>query len=60
MGLTLCPIGTIFGLYLVLYRIFVGKVAATSALFVAFLLISGLQALFFAMWFDMDYNKHLK
>ena len=60
MGLTLCPIGTIFGLYLILYRIFVGKVAATSALFVAFLLISGLQALFFAMWFDMDYNKHLK
>ncbi len=60
MGLTLCPIGTIFGLFLVLYRIFVGNVAATSALFVAFLIISGLQALFFAMWFDMDYNKHLK
>jgi glycosyltransferase involved in cell wall biosynthesis len=60
MGLTLCPIGTIFGLYLVWYRIFVGKVAATSALFIAFLIISGLQALFFAMWFDMDYNKHLK
>jgi hypothetical protein len=35
-------------------------VAATSALFASLLVISGLQALFFAMWFDMDYNKHLK
>jgi len=25
-----------------------------------FTLISGLQTLFFGMWFDMNYNKHLK
>ena len=60
MGLTLFPVGTMFGLYLFLYRCFVGKVAVTSALFAAFLTISGLHSLFFAMWFDMDYNKHLK
>jgi hypothetical protein len=60
MGLTLFPLGTMLGLYLVLYRLFVGMVAVTSALFAAFLIISGLQSLFFAMWFDMDYNKHLK
>jgi glycosyltransferase involved in cell wall biosynthesis len=60
MGLTLLPVGTMFGLYLFWYRCFVGKVATTSALFAAFLVISGLQSLFFAMWFDMDYNKHLK
>jgi glycosyltransferase involved in cell wall biosynthesis len=60
MGLTLFPLGTMLGLYLVLYRLFVGTVAVTSALFAAFLIISGLQSLFFAMWFDMDYNKHLK
>ena len=60
MGLTLFPLGTILGLYLVLYRLFVGTVAVTSALFAAFLIISGLQSLFFAMWFDIDYNKHLK
>ena len=60
MGLTLFPVGTLFGLYLVWYRLLVGKVAVTSALLAAFLIISGLQALFFAMWFDMDYNKHLK
>jgi glycosyltransferase involved in cell wall biosynthesis len=60
MGLTLCPAGVVFGVYLVLYRLLVGTVAATSALFAVFLIVSGLQSLFFAMWFDMDYNKHLK
>lgn len=60
MGLTLFPAGSIFGLYLLLYRLLVGTVAITSALFAAFLIISGLQSLFFAMLFDMDYNKHLK
>lgn len=60
MALVLLPAGSLFGLYLVLYRCLVGTVAVTSALFAAFLIISGLQSLFFAMWFDMDYNKHLK
>lgn len=60
MGLTLFPAGSIFGCYLFFYRLFVGTVATTTALFAAFLIISGLQSLFFAMFFDMDYNKHLK
>ena len=60
MGLTLFPAGSIFGCCLFLYRLCVGTVATTTALFAAFLIISGLQSLFFAMLFDMDYNKHLK
>lgn len=60
MGFVLTPIGIGFGFYLLIYRIFVGPVAATSALFAAFFAISGLQSLFFAMWFDMEYNKELK
>jgi len=60
MGFVLTPIGVIFGCYLLIYRIFVGSVVATSALFAAFFTISGLQSLFFAMWFDMEYNKDLK
>lgn len=60
MGFFLTPIGIGFGFYLLIYRIFVGPVAATSALFAAFFTISGLQSLFFAMWFDMEYNKGLK
>ena len=60
LGFILTPIGVIFGCYLLVYRLLIGPVAATSALFAAFFAISGLQSLFFAMWFDMEYNKELK
>jgi glycosyltransferase involved in cell wall biosynthesis len=60
MGITLTPIGIMFGFYLMGYRLCAGSVQSTSALFAAFLYISGLQSLFFAMWFDMDYNKELR
>ena len=60
LGLSLTPAGGILGLYLFVVRILGHGVAATSALFAAFLFISGLQSLFFAMWFDMEYNKTLK
>jgi glycosyltransferase involved in cell wall biosynthesis len=60
LGFLLTPIGVFFGAYLLIYRVLVGTVAATSALFAAFFAISGFQSLFFAMWFDMEYNKELK
>ena len=60
LGFILTPIGVAFGVYLLIWRMFFGSVAATSALFSAFFTISGLQSLFFAMWFDMEYNKDLK
>lgn len=60
LGLTLLPSGALLGLMLLWYRLFVAPVAATSALFATFLVISGLQLLCFAMWFDMEYNKHLR
>ena len=60
LGVILFPTGLLSGLYLLCYRLFQGPVAVTSALFSVFLFISGLQSLFFAMWFDMEYNKDLK
>jgi glycosyltransferase involved in cell wall biosynthesis len=60
LGFILTPIGVGFGFYLLIYRMMIGTVAATSALFSAFFTISGLQSLFFAMWFDMEYNKELR
>ncbi len=57
--LTFVP-GFLLGLYLVAYRLFVGNVATTSAVFAMFLTLFGLNFLMFAMWFDMDYNRHLK
>lgn len=60
MGMTLFPLGVVFGVYLVILRLAYGPVAGTSALFAAFLTTMGLQSLFFAMWFDMDYNRDLR
>jgi len=60
MAFILMPIGLILAIYLLGHRIFVGPVASTSALLATFLLVSGFQSLFFAMWFDMDYNKQLR
>lgn len=37
-----------------------GDIPDMNALALIFTLISGLQTLFFGMWFDMDYNKNLK
>ena len=60
LGLITFPVGLILGLYLFFTRIFAGPVASTSAILAVFLFISGLQSLFFAMWFDMEKNKDLK
>ncbi len=60
LGLTLFPMGLLSGLYLLAHRILVGPVVPTSALFSVFLFVSGLQSLFFGMWFDMEYSKDLK
>jgi len=59
-GLICFPLGFFSGGYLLAYRLFAGPVSATSALFSALLVISGLQFLLFAMWFDMESNQHLK
>ena len=60
IGMLLFPLGFLFGMYLLLVRVFSGPVAGTSALFAALMVLTGLQFLLFAMWFDMDHNKGLK
>lgn len=37
-----------------------GVIPGINTMAVVFAMISGLQTLFFGMWFDMEYNKHLK
>lgn len=59
LGTILFVPGTVFGLWLVAYRLLVAQVSATSALFAVFLTTSGLQLLLFAMWFDMETNRSL-
>ena len=36
-----------------------GNIPDINAMALVFTLISGLQTLFFGMWFDMEYNKNL-
>lgn len=57
-GFIMFGCGLLFGLYLFFYRILIGAVEATSTIMAVFLFITGMQSLFFAMWFDMDYNKN--
>lgn len=52
-------IGFIGGLYLIWHRFAIGKVELAAPLFAAFLFLTGLQCLFFAMWFDMEYNRDI-
>lgn len=60
LGCILLPPGLIIGFYLLLYRMIIGPVAVTSALFAVFLTVSGLQCALFAMMFDMESNRELK
>lgn len=55
-GIITFLVGLIMGTYLFVYRLLVGLVQPTSALFATFLFISGLQLILFAMWFDKDYG----
>lgn len=56
-GLIALPIGSIMGLWLLLFRIFIGTVSGTTALLSVLLIITGLQSLFFAIRYDMEANK---
>lgn len=59
-GFMLLVSGFLAGLYVTVYRVFVGSVADNTPLFTAFLLLMGWQSVMFAMWLDMEVNKHLK
>ena len=73
-GLFTIPFGTLYLFFILFSRIFVRhifsnpKVVSLFMMFSTpaalildvFVLLSGLQMLFFAMWFDMEYNKELK
>jgi glycosyltransferase involved in cell wall biosynthesis len=59
-GFTFSIIGWLLGVYLLYFRLTAGRVAATTTIAVIFLITTGMQSLFFAMWFDMDSNKNLK
>jgi glycosyltransferase involved in cell wall biosynthesis len=59
-GLFFTLVGFILGLLQVIARIQARPLSTPTTILAALLLISGIQFLFFAMWFDMENNKDLK
>ena len=60
LGFTVTIIGLALGLLETIIKITRGDIAIATIVLVALLLVSGLQMILFAMWFDMDYNKELR
>jgi hypothetical protein len=59
-GLVFFVIGFVLGLLQVIARFQGRPLSIATTVLAALLLISGIQFGFFAMWFDMDYNKDLR
>ena len=60
LGAVLVLIGVVLGLQETWAKLTQGLVDIATTVLVALLVISGLQLLLFAMWFDMEYNKELR
>ena len=59
LGLILFPIGFLWGLYLIIDKLFLGGAAVTGSrsILAALMMLMGLQFLLFAMFFDMEEGK---
>lgn len=60
LGTLLALFGFALGLVELWAKVTRDDVAVATIVLVALLMISGLQLLLFAMWFDMEYNKELR
>jgi len=56
-GTILAVLGTALGLFVVYRRLDGHAITPATVVLVALMVISGFQSLFFAMWFDMEYNR---
>jgi glycosyltransferase involved in cell wall biosynthesis len=60
LGLLLTTVGLVLGAVETVLRILGNELTTPTVVLVALLLISGVQFLLFAMWFDMESNKDLR
>jgi glycosyltransferase involved in cell wall biosynthesis len=60
LGALLTAVGLLLGIVEAWSKLAHGDIAIATIVLVALLLISGMQLLLFAMWFDMEYNKDLR
>lgn len=59
-GAMFLAVGVVLGVIEVILRIATGGVSTATVVLVALLIMSGLQFLLFAMWFDMESNRPLR
>jgi glycosyltransferase involved in cell wall biosynthesis len=59
-GLFFTFLGFVLGVLMIIARLQERPLSTPSTILSALLLISGIQFLFFAMWFDMEHNRDLK
>jgi glycosyltransferase involved in cell wall biosynthesis len=60
LGILFFGLGVVLGTLYTVLRILGNPIPAATAVLVALLVISGLQFLLFAMWFDQESNKELR
>jgi glycosyltransferase involved in cell wall biosynthesis len=60
LGILLFGVGILLGIVEVVLRFAGNPITSATIVLVALLVISGLQLLLFAMWFDMESNKDLR
>jgi glycosyltransferase involved in cell wall biosynthesis len=60
LGILLFGVGLLLGIVEVALRFAGNQITSATIVLVALLVISGLQLLLFAMWFDMESNKDLR
>lgn len=60
MGIIFFFGGIMGGIWILYLRIFLDRITSTTVTLDALIIISGLQMLLFAMWFDMEANRDLK
>jgi glycosyltransferase involved in cell wall biosynthesis len=60
LGSILVALGVALGALETFLKLTTGNIALATIVLVALLVISGMQFLLFAMWFDMEYNRSLR
>ena len=62
LGFSLLPLGILLGIYIFIKWMiyFPIDISGTKAVLVALFIITGIQSLFFAIWFDMQANEYLQ
>jgi len=60
VGIFTFTLGVLYTIYLILFEAIPARIDAIRAIIAVFLILFGLNFIMFALWFDMDDNRHLR